>query len=541
MRRTGALHNIRTFIRAVARAYAHLPSRQPEGHVERKVSLIRLLILFALLPILWWDVVPPETKLVLIGLTALLACYILVALIVLPRLRGVLRQDVFLTIDILAITALVWYTGGINSSLLFLFYLPVLAAAIRLELREAILSAVAVSGIVIWMWNVAEGGLPSLGSSTLRVGLFTGSSLVTALIFGIMAQESRLLKEHGRKNRELSDRLAESTEQLRRRLGELEFAYDLSRKLAGVTDTAAVLVKVTEAAQLLLRAPYGAVFLTNYTAGDLDLAYAMGLNDREAAPLMRACTGKVTTDTTNPVTVEVQDEAWMRAVCAPIMLAGRLLGILCAGGDDQWHPARHSVAVLGHMASQAGIALDRTSLLENLQRLATAKPEARLFTRDQFDDILSDEIKRATQLGVPFALLKLLLADVADDNASRSTEADPVHKRFAELVLGAVRRADIVARSDRGALLVLLSMATQASSKKFVDRLRHQLQQDAALGQLLDADAAPELRAGIATFPDDAVMGAELVFAAQNAVESADTQRPVVCAAELDAELRPVG
>src|SRR2546422_8602774 len=101
----------------------------------------------------------------------------------------------------------------------------------------------------------------------------------------------------------------------------------------------------------------------------------MGLTDREAAPLMRACTGKVTTDTTNPVTVEVQDEAWMRAVCAPIMLAGRLLGVLCAGGDDQWHPARHSVAVLGHMARQARIAPARTSLLENLQRLAKAKPE----------------------------------------------------------------------------------------------------------------------------------------------------------------------
>src|SRR2546426_9702237 len=100
----------------------------------------------------------------------------------------------------------------------------------------------------------------------------------------------------------------------------------------------------------------------------------MGLTDREAAPLMRACTGKVTTDTTNPVTVEVQDEAWMRAVCAPIMLAGRLLGILCAGGDDQRNPARHSVAVLGHNARQARNALDRASLLEKLQRLSTAKP-----------------------------------------------------------------------------------------------------------------------------------------------------------------------
>src|SRR5207249_4268231 len=426
-------------VHAIALAYAHLPSRQPEGHVERKVSLIRLLILFALLPILWWDVVSPETKIVLIGLTALLACYILGALIILPRLRGVLRQDVFLTIDILAITALVWYTGGINSSLLFLFYLPVLAAAIRLELREAIMSAVAVSGIVIWMWNVAEGGLPSLGSTTLRVGLFTGSSLVTALIFGIMAQESRLLKEHGRKNRELNDKLTESTDQLRRRLGELEFAYELSRKLAVVTDTAAVLVKVTEAAQHLLRAPYGAVFLTNHTAGDLDLAYVHGLTDRDAVQLMRVCAGKVTADTTSPVTVEIQDAPWLRAVCTPIILAGRLQGI-----------------------------------------------------------------------------------------------------RFAGLVLGTIRRADIMARTDGGALLVMLSMATQASAKKFVSRLLQQLQEDATLGHLLQSDAGPPLRAGIATFPDDAVNGAELIFAAQNAVESTDRQHPVVCAADLDAEPGPV-
>src|SRR5207247_9705052 len=109
---------------------------------------------------------------------------------------------------------------------------------------------------------------------------------------------------------------------------------------------------------------------------DLVRAYGRGLPDRAAAQLMRGCAGKVTADTTSPVTVEIQDAPWLRAVCTPIMLAGRLEGILCAGGDDQWHPARHSVAVLGHVGSQAGMALDRASLLANLQRLAAAKPEA---------------------------------------------------------------------------------------------------------------------------------------------------------------------
>src|SRR2546427_9522720 len=100
----------------------------------------------------------------------------------------------------------------------------------------------------------------------------------------------------------------------------------------------------------------------------------MGLTDREAAPLMRACTGKVTTDTTNPVTVEVQDEAWMRAVCAPIMLAGRLTGILCAGGGDQWNPAPHSGAGLRHMVSHGRNAPHRAPLLGKPPRPSPAQP-----------------------------------------------------------------------------------------------------------------------------------------------------------------------
>src|SRR2546428_12736770 len=107
----------------------------------------------------------------------------------------------------------------------------------------------------------------------------------------------------------------------------------------GSSNTEASLLEVREPAQGLLRAPNGACFLTNHTAGDLDLAYAMGLTDREAAPLMRACTGKVTTDTTNPVTVEVEDEAWMRAVCAPIMLAGGGAGGLWRCGGRRWASA----------------------------------------------------------------------------------------------------------------------------------------------------------------------------------------------------------
>src|SRR2546426_4818284 len=114
----------------------------------------------------------------------------------------------------------------------------------------------------------------------------------------------------------------------------------------------------------------------------------MGLTDREAAPLMRACTGKVTTDTTNPVTVEVQDEAWMRAVCAPIMLAGRLLGILCARGGNQTKPAPHPGAMLGQKATKARNSHHRAPLPGKPQRLSPAQARDPPIDQDPFQDNL---------------------------------------------------------------------------------------------------------------------------------------------------------
>ncbi len=159
---------------------------------EQRIALVRLLVLAALVPLLWWHVIPHASTPILMWLTGFLAAYILSTLFLLPRLRIVPREDVFLTIDILAATALVYFTGGVQSSLLFLLYLPMLAAAIRLDLRHTLLSAVAVSAIVVWMWSIAESGFPSLGSTAVRVGLFSFGGFVLALFFGALAQETRL-------------------------------------------------------------------------------------------------------------------------------------------------------------------------------------------------------------------------------------------------------------------------------------------------------------------------------------------------------------
>src|SRR6266851_3438018 len=138
--------------------------------------------------------------------------------------------------------------------------------------------------------------------------------MVVAVFFSILAGESRLMQERGNLNRRLNDKLDEATEQLRRRLEELEFAYGLSRQLAGATGTAPVLLSVAQAAQQLLRAPYAAVFVAEHAGGELVLAHAAGVADHDAMPVMYASAGRVTTDPSHPVTIHVEgDGAWTRS------------------------------------------------------------------------------------------------------------------------------------------------------------------------------------------------------------------------------------
>src|SRR3990172_12757314 len=85
---------------------------EPTGAAERRVAVVRLVVLFSLLPLLWLDIIPPQDRIALVWLTALIGGYILATLFLLPDLKVQLRRDVVLTIDILAATALGYYTGG---------------------------------------------------------------------------------------------------------------------------------------------------------------------------------------------------------------------------------------------------------------------------------------------------------------------------------------------------------------------------------------------------------------------------------------------
>ena len=323
-------------------------------------------------------------------------------------------------------------------------------------------------------------------------------------------------------------KLAEATEELRRRLADLEFSYGLTRRLAGTAEISAVLEAITEAAQQQMNAPFSAVFLYERLGKGLSLAHARGLGADEAAPMMHACAERLAEGFTQPAMMQAPDDSrCTRGVCAPIVASGRLLGAACAGGDDAWAARDEAGQGLGSIADQGGVALERAYLLEDLQRLALADPTARLYPREQLDRILRDEVKRAAQLKAPFTLLKLRSA------APITAASQLLRKHLATKILESARGVDVVAQGEEGEFFVLLPMTDVEVAERFAVGLRKRLDEDAAALRLAPRPGALDIRIGIAAFPTDATTGPELSYAAESALAAANGSIPIVRAGSV--------
>lgn len=484
---------------------------------EHRIAVVRLAILTSLLPLLWLDVIPPETRMALAGLSLLILMYIAGAIFLLPRLRRAPGRDLFLVIDIVAAAALAYFTGGINSTLLPILYLPLLAAAVQLDLRHTFLAAVAVSGILVWMWVMAEGGLPTLSPLTAKVALFTFGSLLSALLFGTLVQESRLARARLALNTVLETKLAHATAELRRRLRELEDAYGLSRRLAVATTTADVVQALLEAAAQRIGPPFAGVFLSDDGSGHLALSRVQGLPVDEAAAIMYACEDRLRRDAERPPAVarvrSADDAVWMTALCAPILSGPRVAGALCVGGDETWTAGPEAEEALAHIVSQGSVALERAYLLEDLHRLALANPAGVLHSPEEFRRALRDEIRRAARLGIPCAVVRL---GVSDRTSVRSLAGRPagqlLARQIADLVLRAVRRVDIVAMDEDGTFAMLFPMNDRKAAQEFAAGLERTIASDPAVLRLAPGGDVRFVLT-VAAFPEDGASAADLDLA----------------------------
>lgn len=207
----------------------------PEGAgirtAEEWISLVRVLILLTLIPALWFGIIPIVHP-ALNAIIVLLGGYVILLAIGPRWLPGLRRADLVIVLDIFVVTLVVIISGSLNSPFVYLYYLTILEAAGRLNLRQALAASLAMTAIIILLW-IHAGHIADLESTGFRLGAFIAGGFLLALLLGILAQEYRAARE---------------------RLEGLQFDNDLSARLSGELRVEGVLETLLqvflEAAQL---------------------------------------------------------------------------------------------------------------------------------------------------------------------------------------------------------------------------------------------------------------------------------------------------
>ncbi len=97
--------------------------------------------------------------------------------------------------DILLITAIVWVTGGVHSEYYLLYYLPVLTASLRLNIRDG-LTACILSGLLYVFVALGSESHPTVHTSPLARVFAVCVSAVVLVIFLSMYRILTLIRRH---------------------------------------------------------------------------------------------------------------------------------------------------------------------------------------------------------------------------------------------------------------------------------------------------------------------------------------------------------
>lgn len=205
------------------------------------------------------------------------------------------------------------------------------------------------------------------------------------------------------------------------------------------------------------------------------------------------------------------------AVVAPLQMAGKdpVLFVLGPRMNEQPYDA-NDLGLLRTVADSSAIALQNARSLDRLRTQASVDPLTGCLNRRGFDDRLEAEITRFQRYR---RSLSVLLLDLDHFKALNDewghNVGDNALKRVGGVLAQALRATDSVCRHGGEEFAILLPETSKADATTVADRLRRMV---AALP--VDAEMPRGITAsfGVASLPDDAADGVELLRAADQAL-----------------------
>jgi diguanylate cyclase (GGDEF)-like protein len=461
---------------------------------EEWVSLVRVLVLLGLIPALWFGMLTLPRP-VVDAVVLFLGGYVLL-LAVGPRwLRILQKADLVVVLDLGVVTLIVLASGSASSPFLYLYYLIILEAACRFNLRQAVAASMAMASVAVMLW-MREGHSEALETVGFRLGASVAGGFFLSLLLGVLVQEYRTSHD---------------------RVTELVFDNDLVTRLSGE-------LRVNGVAELLLRVfsdvtrlPKAAVYIPD-NRGGLTCVAAQGFTPQERDPSPAHLVVPPLPDGARCGDIIAEPcpagsgHPGGVMVCVPLIHQRRLQMWVC-GLSPSAPPLpdlvrRHLRSLAAHGVS----ALEAARLHERVAELAATDALTGVANRRSFFDRVAVELARSHRIGraLSIALLDLNRFKSINDGYGHNV-GDEALVRVAEALSKGIRASDLVARLGGDEFAVLLPNTDGEAAVRALARLA-----GAAVSTPDGRGGALHLTLswGTATWPHDGASPEQLLHAA---------------------------
>lgn len=431
----------------------------------------------------------------------------------LGRRRGLWLYGVLLVVDATYLVYVAHVTGGISSPLRLLMLMHLIAVALLASYRTGL-------KLVFWyvLLLVLDYQWPhALGADAHGSATAPGSAYARLLFFGLTLASVTLAT---------SALSAVNERELRRRRFDLEALATLANRLEHATEPATVAATAVAS----ISENFGIERLALITVGEQPSVLASrGLTDLENEAVHVSSVIEHATHlraTLLPAALDPADDPWLdtlfpnarNLVVAPLCAEGGSLGVLVFehGSRRGSRIERRLLTIVERFASHTALALRNAILLAKVQQAASTDALTGIANRRSFEEALEREIARSTRTGEPVSLVLVDLDHFKTLNDTYGHQmGDEVLREVAQVLRDHCRDMDIAARYGGEEFTIILPNCKAEEALASATRLW------SSVGERSHVTVPLTVSAGVATFPDHARTGQDLIFAADQALYEA--------------------
>jgi len=366
--------------------------------------------------------------------------------------------------------------------------------------------------------------------------------LITYFASLLTRQSHRIYNDMHRLASEREDALADS----RRWLSRVNALVMVISTISTKNHLRDIFTESLEEARRVFSADSGLIYSVSPDTGHMSIISSFGYSDEvldkmkrkgiETASSCKACVDDETVAVDNLATDEkcpnLAKVNTGSCICAPITAGDTLLGVLHL---RRRHPdafANEDIQLVQSMTYQFGLAMQRASLFEQVNRLAITDPMTGLYNYRKLTRDLEREIVRSRRYKHPFAFI---MADIDHFKALNDTYGHPagdaVLREVAQTLNTSRREVDRVYRYGGEEFSILLPETDWPEALEVAEKLRRRI------GSIrVDVPGEPEpltatVSMGVSSFSSDSLDLEQLVSSADEALYSAkETGRDKVVA-----------